>query len=74
MTRNKLTPVHPYTRTLTSTGRGASDVAEQVGGGIPEDAVEAQNHLVEIAKAQPLDGVLLPRGQRRIELDRVQLV
>lgn len=49
-------------------------MAEQVGGGVPEDAVEAQNHLVEITKAQPLDGVLLPRGQRRIELDRVQLV
>lgn len=49
-------------------------MAKQIRCGIPEDTVKAEDHLVQVAKAQPLDGVLLPRGQRRIKLDRVHLM
>ena len=39
---------------------------------VPEDSVEAQNHLVQVSVAQPLDGLHLPVRKRRVERNRVE--
>ena len=60
-------PPSPLSAALTSAGCGASDVSEQVGVGVPEHAVEAEHHLVEVAEAEPVDDGLFPLGQGRVE-------
>lgn len=62
----------PEQEQLAAASGGGADVAEQVAVGVPEDAVEAQHHLVQVAEAQPLDGRYLPVRQRRRELHRVR--
>lgn len=66
-------PIHLINLKLTSTGCCASDVTEQIDVGIPEDAIEAQNDLVEIAESEALDGGLLPLRQGRVKAHRVLL-
>jgi hypothetical protein len=51
--------------------RRGSDVAEKVGAGIPEDAVEAEDHLVQVAEAEAFDRLNLPVRKRRREGDGV---
>lgn len=61
----------PEEKKLSSAGRGAADVSEKVGFGIPKDSIEAENHFVEIAKSEAFDGSDFPVGKRRNELNDV---
>ena len=46
-------------------------MTEQIGTVIPEDSVEAEDHLVEVAVAEPLKRGNLPVRQGRVECDDV---
>lgn len=62
----------PEQKQFSATGRGASDVTEQVTVGIPENTIEAQHHLVEVTKTQTFNGGYLPVRQRWRKLHSVR--
>ena len=51
----------PEEEELAPRGRRRAHVAEEVGALVPEDPVEAQHHLVQVAVAKALDGLDLQR-------------
>lgn len=50
---------------LTSWSGGRAYVSKKIGVGIPKNPLEAQNDLIKVAKAEPLDGWEFPVRQRR---------
>lgn len=48
-------------------------MTEEIDVGLPEDAVEAQDDLVEVAEAETFDGSAFPFRKRWIEANRVGL-